>query len=222
MDLPVGGGKENVLSVRAPAQHLAAMVQVCHAPRAAARSRHEIDFRHTFLAADKGQQFAIGRQHRIVGFTQVAGQPSGQATLGRAALCRCNQQEGSVTEAQKPTVAALTPIAASNPEQQEPFLPFALPSIGPDEVGDVTEALDFAASLALGQPETTVILYSDGAFALAGPPPPGRRPVLVCCPASGGGPPRRAWSSFPSRRRVGPDMCFWANPGPPRGWARPG
>ncbi len=38
---------------------------------------------------------------------------------------------------------------------------------------NASEALDFAASLALGQPETAVILYSDGAFDLAVPPPAG-------------------------------------------------
>ncbi len=46
-----------------------------------------------------------------------------------------------MTEAKQPTTATLTPVAASVPAQQEPYLPFALPSIGPDEVGDVTEAL---------------------------------------------------------------------------------
>lgn len=39
--------------------------------------------------------------------------------------------------------------------------------------GRASEALDFAASLALGQPGMTVILYSDGAFDLDGPPPAG-------------------------------------------------
>jgi Ca-activated chloride channel family protein len=39
--------------------------------------------------------------------------------------------------------------------------------------GRASEALDFAATLALGQPGTAVILYSDGAFDLDGPPPAG-------------------------------------------------